>query len=301
MDRTAVVLMLSLLVAGCPREGPSTQATRPETTTIEEVVARVGGQGISAADVAARMRDEGLDASAALEQLVDEALLVEHASRLGLRPDAEAGRAEERVMVRAMLRDFERERTPESISDEELRADFEQHRDVYEVPERRASWHILVKDPGPEGRERAAAIHAELRRADDLREVYERYAAGSESDSEVEIIAEELPLVPKAVALEKTYKDALFSAESKGLVKEVVETSYGWHAIVVTEIAPRERRRLEDVEDEIRTRLSLQKRSDKLAETIQALEREGLVELDEARAARVLSKSGRLTRADATD
>lgn len=299
--RTTRVLALSLLVASCGREGPATKATPVDGAPVEQVVARVGAQVISGPDVAARINEGGVDAKEALEALVDEALLVEHAHRLGLRPGADAALAAERVMVRAMLRDLERANAPESITDEEVQADFDARQDVYTIPERRGSWHILVKDVGPEGRTRARAIHAELSRAADPRAVYERYAAEGEGASTLEIVAEELPTVPYAARLEKPYKDAMFEIESEGLVKEIVETSYGWHSIVVTEILPEERLRMADVESDIRTRLSLQKRAATLEEVLQALMREGLVEIDDARAERILAKSGRLSRADAPD
>jgi parvulin-like peptidyl-prolyl isomerase len=237
------------------------------------------------------MRDMGGGPEAALESLIDERLLLDEARRRGIVESAEDARAAERVMVRAMLRDFEAALTPASIPMGEVRADFEEHREKLQVPEQRASWHILVEDTTASGRERAAAILGEVREAEEPKAVFRRYAA-RQAEAETGLKAEELPPLPRNAGLEKPYEDALFAAKTTGPIKKVIETSYGWHVVTVTEIIPAQTRTLEDVEDEIRRRLSQKKRFEKVASTVRALEAQGLVQYDDDGVDRLLSMAG---------
>jgi len=278
----SLVLVAAFALAACGRDEHSghpvdTRAVRAVT----KVVARVGERPIGAADVAARMSAEHLDAKTALDQLIDEELLVQEAARVGVTEKKAEERAAERVMVRAMLRDFEKDLSPEAVPDEEVRADFESHREAFEVPERRASWHIVVKDSSEAGKRLAGTILDDVRAAKDPRSVFRRYAEGGDAEPPIEVIAEDLPAITRRAGIEQPYKDALFAARSTGPLDALVETSYGWHVIVLTEIIPGERKTWRDVEDEIRVRLSQKKRFEKLVEVVRAREADGLVEYDE--------------------
>lgn len=292
------VLITAVTLIACAREEPNAPVSAPGTRVVTNVVARVGERPIGAADVAARMADEGLDAKTALARLVDEELLVQEAMRVGIREDGEEERAAERRMVRAMLRDFEKELTPERVSMEEVRADFEAHREKLQVPERRVSWHILVKDSSEDGKRLAETIRAEVLEADDPKVVYARYGKGGDATPELEVTAEELPPITPRAAIEQPYKDALFAADAPGLLDSLVETSYGWHVIVLTEILPGERKTLRDVEDEIRARLSQKKRFERLVEVVQKRQSDGLVEYDDEGVARLMAMPGLPTRAE---
>lgn len=243
------------------------------------------------------MRKTGVESEVALESLIDERLLLDEARRRGIVESAEDARAVERVMVRSMLRDFESALTPASIPIDEVRADFEEHRERLQVPERRASWHILVEDSEDGGRERASAILAEVLQAAEPKVVYRRYAA-RQAEAEAGLVAEDLPPIARNGGLEKAYEDALFAAKTKGPLKKLVQTSYGWHVVSVTEILPAETRTLEDVEHEIRERLSQKKRFENLAATLRSLEAERLVRYDDDGVDRLLSMSGLPSRAD---
>ncbi len=287
-----LVLVALLDLGGCRAEDAEVSTDDRTAQNVTDVVARVGNRPIGASDVAARMAAEGIDAETALEALIEEELLAQEATRRGLTLDAEGERAVERIMVRAMLSDFERTLTPDAVSIEEVEADFVKHRDKLQVPERRRSWHILVKDSSEAGRRMARSILAEVRTADDPKTVYAKYDQRDAASSDAELTVEELPPITRKANIEKPYKDALFAAESTGPLKKPVETSYGWHVIVLTEIVPGETRSLKDVEGEIRARISQKKRFEKLAETVRAREAEGLVEYDDEAVARLLAMRG---------
>lgn len=294
----AIIGLSATALAGCKgdSEGPGTE--QRGTRVVTNVVARVGGRPIGASEVGARMAAEGVSAEAAIDQLIDEELLVREAERLGLTVSEDGERTIERVMVRSMLHDLENENTPESISEEEVREDYALHADRLQVPERRRSWHILVKDSSEAGQARAESILRELRRAADPRTVYERYVDGAPDGTELEIKAEELPAISKNAGFKKRYKNALFEAKSEGPLKDVVKTSHGWHAIVLVEILPEEHTTIDEVEGEIRERLSQKKRFEQLVEIVQALEAKGLVQYDEEGVERLLSMAALPERAE---
>lgn len=238
------------------------------------------------------MASESISAEAAVQELIDDALLVQEAERMGFTEGREGERVVERLMVRAMLHDLEEENTPETISAAEVRADYAQYADKFQVPERRRSWHILVKDSGDAGKALAESILRQIRQAKDPRSVYELYAQGGLEGTEIEVTAEDLPAITTDAKIEQPYKKALFAAKSEGALETVVKTSHGWHAIVLAEIRPAERRTLDEVEDEIRARLSQKKRFEKVVDIVQGLEARGLVRYDQRGVERLLSMPG---------
>lgn len=288
----------AVALAGCERDADHQLAPKDVSGDVARPIARVGSRSIGAAEVEALAGAEAINPEAALQQLIDEALLAQEAERLGFTVEREGERKIERLMVRSMLHDMERENTPESISEEELREDYALYEDKFRIPERRRTWHILVKDKGDGAEALAASILRELQRAKDPHTVFERYADGAPGGVDLEVLAEELPPITKQAGLEKPYKDAIFSAESEGPLKKLVETSYGWHAIVIAEILPAERLSMAEVEEASRFRISQGKRAAMLVRTIQALTAEGLAQYDEKGVERLLSTTGLPQRAD---
>jgi hypothetical protein len=285
-------LVAALALTGCDGDTERMAPRGPEAPAVSDPVARVGQGVIGASQVAERMVQDGSTREAALQALVDEELLVQEARERRIDREAEIERATERVMVRAMLRDFEASLTPELVPVEEVRADFEEHEESYQVLERRRSWQVLVKDPTPAGRAEAESILKSLRRAKEPRAVFDRFARGENTPTDVEVVAEELPPITRKARVEQAFKDALFAANATGPLREPVETSYGWHVVYLEEIIPGKTRTLEDVEDEIRQRLSQKQRFEKLVKTVHGLEAEKLVRYDDEGVERLMSMAG---------
>jgi len=283
---------------GCTRESDETRFARSDQSIVADVVARAGTVSIGASEVASRMALEGLDAETAVEQLIEEAALVQEAERSGFAENREDELGIERLMVRTMLHDLEKENTPESISDEEVREAYALNASEFQLPERRRSWHILVQSQSEAAEALAESILRELHRADDPRTVYDRYADGEPEDVSFKLKAEDLPAITKKARLKKSYKDAIFGAKSEGPLKNVVKTTYGWHAIVVTEIVPEEIRTFEEVETELRERLSQKRRLGAIVAIVQGLEAQGLVHYDDQGVQRLLSMPGLPERAE---
>lgn len=288
----------AVALGGCGRDVNRPLTRKAASGDVARPVARVGSRSIGAAEVEALADAEAIDPEAALQLLIGEALLAQEAERLGITVDREGERKIDRLMVRSMLHDMERENTPQSITEEELREDYALYEDKFRIPERRRTWHILVKDKGDDAEALAASILRELQRAKDPHSILERYADGAPEGIDLEVLAEELPPVTKEAGLEKPYKDAIFSVESEGPLKKLVETSYGWHAIVVAEILPAERLSMAEVEEASRLRISQGKRAAMLFRTVQALRAEGLAQYDEEGVEHLLSRTGLPQRAD---
>lgn len=263
-----------------------------QAAEVGDVVARVAGTSIGAAEVESLMAADQMSAEDAVQQLVDEVVLATEAARLGLSVSSKGSRAVERRMVRSMLRDLESEATPDSITEEELEEDYERYLDKYRIPELRRSWHLLVKDSSEKGRALAASILRELRQADDPRAVFERYEERELEEGEIEVVAEDLPAVPRKSGLERSFAEALFEAKAEGPLKDLVETSYGWHAIFLAEIRAKEVKSRADVEEETRNRISQAKRLTKVVRIVQALNAEGLVSYNDAGVERLLAMEG---------
>jgi parvulin-like peptidyl-prolyl isomerase len=293
-----VTVVGSATLGGCKPKPDKIQRQQPDAPVVADVVARVGSGSIGVSEVESRMVAEEVGAEAALEQLIDEALLAQEAERSRFTESREDQRSIERLMVRTMLRDLEEENTPESISNEEVRATYALHANRFAVPERRRSWHILVEDQSDAAEALARSILAELQRADDPRAVYDRYAKGGPESLTLDVKAEDLPAISKNASIKKPYKKALFAADAEGPLDEAVNTSYGWHAIVLAEILPEEVRTIDDAQNEIRKLLSEQKRIGKLVTIVQGLEAQGLVHYDEQGVERLLSMPGLPERAE---
>lgn len=284
---------MALFVGALGCDGRAAPEAVEESTVASTgpVVARVGGRAIHSDDVRSRMALEGSDARAALDALVAEAVLLHAAKEARVAPDEAALRKADRLMVRTLLHDMERDHDPEDIALERVQADFEEHRDLYQVLERRASTHLLAKASTDEARQTVARAHAEARESDDPSAALSAFANDDPAAAEVELVFEELPAITRKASIEKPFLDALFEAESTGLLNKPVQTNYGWHVIVVTDIQPPETRTLADVEDDIRDRLSEQSRFEALVALVQSLEAEGLVVYDHDVVTRLLDAS----------
>ncbi|NNE17001.1 MAG: peptidyl-prolyl cis-trans isomerase [Myxococcales bacterium] len=293
-----VGMLGAVILAGCGRDSDHDSASQAVPGEVARPVARVGGRSIGSAEVEALAAAEATDSRDALQRLIDQELLAQEAGRLGFTVDRDGERTIERLMVRSMLHEMEKHNTPESISEKELREDYAMHEDKFRVPERRRTWHILVKAKGSEAEALAASILGELHRAKDPHTVFERYADGAPQGIGLDVLAEELPPLTEQAGLEKSYKNAIFTAKSTGPLKKLVETSYGWHAIVVAEILPAEQLSISDVEEASRLRISQGKRTAMLVKTVQALKADGLIRYDEQGVERLLSRSGLPKRAD---
>jgi peptidyl-prolyl cis-trans isomerase C len=136
---------------------PGGAATRPadDPARLEKVVARVGDTEITVGDIEERlkrhMRPGMFEDREKLEQLVeamvDRELLVQEARRRKLHENKRVVDHLKRILYNQMQTKYVSEQMPlDSITDEEIRAYYEEHRDEYNQPTLVRAYHVMLSD-----------------------------------------------------------------------------------------------------------------------------------------------------------
>jgi hypothetical protein len=212
----------------------------------------VNGSPVSLSEVEAVVRRSNQTPRQALRSLEAEQLLMQEADKSGYYADPEVAFVGKQAAVQQLL--IEQVEQQVRVTDEDLEAAYERDRSRFQQPERRASVHILAK--------LRPTVNAQAeRQAEALaREAIAAFAKTAEveaalalfrdrSSNTVAIVAEHLPPISRDAAIAAEYKEALFSQPGPGVIKQPIRTSYGWHAIYLTEIIPAITRSLQEVTD----------------------------------------------------
>nr|MDQ3037852.1 peptidylprolyl isomerase [Myxococcota bacterium] len=129
-----------------------------------------------------------------------------------------------------------------------------------------------------------------LRAAEDP--IAEAHAIESEESARTgrhfRVSVEELPPAARGDHLVPEYLDAIFGLDAPGVLTEPVRTSFGWHAIVLTEIVPAWRAPADEVEEIVREELAIEARAQRLEELVRELAGRTAIELDQAAIAEAL-------------
>lgn len=136
-----------------------------------------------------------------------------------------------------------------TVTDEDLRGAYEQARASYIVPEKRSAEVVLLADEA-----KARALAASWLAGADWPAV--QADAAKQGGSPVDLAESTRDQIPSA-----ELADALFSAP-QGVVGAPVKTPLGWYVLKVTAIAPGSTKTLNDVRDEVRTRVIADKAAD---------------------------------------
>ncbi len=264
-----------------------------------ELLVKVGDREITVGEFAERLADQSPYLRARyntperrrefLDNLVRFELLAQEAERRGLHELPEVQRTRKQVMIQQMMRErFEDRIQLSDVTDEEIRAYYEAHRDEFNKPEQVRASHILIKSRATAQR----VLRQVLAAPDDMRlfrELSERYNEdpetrrgsrrgdlrffgrdGSRSGNTGE---EDEGRVPAAVA------EAAFGIERiGGVYPELVETPQGFHIVKLTGRRAALRRTLEEARRPIQHRLWRQKREQAVEEFVAQLRREANVQ-----------------------
>lgn len=271
--------------------GDSSQTEQDQLDLAAEegtVAAVVDGRSVSVAEVQAVVDETGLSPRAALDRLVERELLYGEANERGLGLSRPVRRVREQAMVQAFLeREVEAAILPSSIEHDALMALYRSE-DRYSRPQRRRSTHILFvyegDDAGLSARSRSLAERAlrELQQAERPEEVIERYRGLDELDA-LPIRVEDLEPAGPGELYQESFLEGLFSGPGRGAAAHVVESSFGWHAILVTEVVESYEAPWDEVELELRKRVATRRRAVLLDElTLDLSQRHRVIVVEES-------------------
>jgi peptidyl-prolyl cis-trans isomerase C len=255
MSRCLAMLALLLLSCGDGTK-PSAEPDAAATGGEPRAAASFGGRVLTEADVVAAMRQlpgpsrSFLKDPARRREFVDNLvlneLLYDEGRRLGYDDDPDIEEQvlmlRKRLVVQRLMRDYRRR---PDVTDEEARAYYDANRELYSGMRVRAS-HILLKD-----RATAEAVRAELVEHPD------RFAALAREKSIDEMSAKRGGDLGRfgPGRMVGEFEGVAFKLP-EGAISEVVESSYGFHVLTVTERTEGAQRSFNDVAAQIKSKLA---------------------------------------------
>ena len=159
--------------------------------------------------------------------------------------------------------------TQVSVSDGEIKAWYESHKDRYVQPEERRASHILISTEGDADKDKAKAtaqaVFKELQASPEkFAELAKKYSQDSGSAQN----GGDLGFFGRGM-MDKAFEDAAFKL-ADGEVSGIVQTDYGYHIIKLTGIKPGSQRPLDQVRASIESELKNQAASRKFAEAAES-------------------------------
>lgn len=242
----------------------ASSAPPPGTLDLDEgVVARVGTATIPAAAVAAVAVAQGVDRQTALEQLIQDALLAEHA-RAQAAWRSRVVSAERAVLARVLLERLRAENDARPVTDGEIREAAAKQWREFDRPATVRTIHAVVRFSAiadePRARSVAEAIRDAVTDATDAAEFKRAALAVDANGLEVKVesldpvTADGALVTDGGGALAEAFARAAHAIDEVGGTSPVTRTSYGYHVIRLLErlpamVVPPEdaRRRLEPV------------------------------------------------------
>jgi peptidyl-prolyl cis-trans isomerase D len=165
--------------------------------------------------------------------------------------------------VELSMADIESEVT---VSDDEAREYYEQRQQQYTKQEERRVSHILVEFDTEDAQAKAEQALSEIKEGADFAEVAKTYSDDTFSAEQ----GGDLNWIEAGV-MDEDFDDAAFNLEEVGDVSDVVESSFGYHIIKLTDRRDGTVTPFSDVEDEIRQQLKTAKAEDRYFEKQQKL------------------------------
>lgn len=244
-----------------PTPVPSSGSGSPVASTWEEPVAIVNGRMITQRDLYEAMLDA--IGESVLDQLITEELILQAAESAGVSvPDSvieqkmaqiraqfsteadyqealkQSGLSDRSLRRQLLLNELvTRLLTPQvNVTDEDVKAYFDEHQAELGQPEQVRARHILVKT-----KEEAEKIRAQLEEGADFAELARKYSLDESSAAD----GGELGFLT-ADQLVPEFSEAAFALEV-GAISQPVQTQYGYHIIQVEEKKPAVPAKLEEV------------------------------------------------------
>jgi len=206
------------------------------------------------------------------------ALLVRRGEALGYDRDPDIVRQiedlEQSLVLQRVMEDL---REPDPVEDDELRALYEANKRLYSGGQVRAR-HILVKEKALAQKLRAEIV-ADPGRFEALAKEYSLDHTSKPRGGDLGFFGQ-----GRMVA---EFERAAFALGEPGTISEVVETPFGYHIIMLTEVRSGSVKSFEDVKDRIRVGVIGQRRQAVLATRLEEIKQEGGLVLNEEAVASV--------------
>ncbi len=311
---SGLLLSLALLSAcGSGGERAATKGASEETKGHEEarhhgltdeearqVLAKVGERTITLGEFADRLAEQSPYLRARynsperrrelLRNMVRFELLALEAARRGIDEEPAVVEAVEQVMVEQMMKDLFTDRIrAEDITDEEVKAYYEAHRDEFHRPAHVRAAHILVQSE-----RRARELIETLKGASPKMETFRKLAKEYSRDERTRRTGGDLGFFPAPGRGElpehvpPEVARAAFTLERIGEVVEApVRSKAGWHVVMLTGQRAALNRSLEEVRRTIVNRLWREKRERAIERFVDGLKQKAKVEIDEDALAQV--------------
>jgi peptidyl-prolyl cis-trans isomerase C len=286
--RLLLAAMLGLGACQGGKEGaPPSKDQTAAPTAAGEVVASWKGHSVTSADVTREIERLPPPSRSYLavperrkqfvENMVMNDLLFDEGQRAGYDKDAEIQHQvddlRKRLVVQRVMRQYQ---TPPTISDEQVRAYYDAHPDLYSTTQIRAS-HILVKDE-----DTAKQVLAELKEHPDK---FAELASSKSTDTTSARKGGDLGLFGQGRMVPE-FERVAFSLKS-GETSDIVKTQYGYHIIKVTERQEGERKPFDQVKEQIRATLRNQGLQDQVQGHFDTLKKEADLKIDDAALERI--------------
>jgi peptidyl-prolyl cis-trans isomerase C len=183
-----------------------------------------------------------------------------------------------RHTVEALIK-AEAERVPSDVPDSEVQAFYESNPSEFQVPEQLRASHILVRAAAPgDAAAKAAAREKAQRTLDRIRkgEAFAEVAGEVSEDQGSASQGGALPPFGRGV-MTPPFEEAAFALKA-GALSPVVETTFGYHIILLHERQPPTTRSLEESQEAIRAHLVVVKRQSALTALLAGLRARARVE-----------------------
>ncbi|EAU42215.1 PpiC-type peptidyl-prolyl cis-trans isomerase [Fulvimarina pelagi HTCC2506] len=214
------------------------------------VVATVGEEEITEADLTAAQAEIGGDFErvpedqrriAVLAALIDIKVLAQAAEEATLQDDAQIAATIDFLRDRTLHNAYFAREGVDTVTDEELRARYEQEIAAMEPPQEVRARHILL-----ETEDQARTVIEELQNGADFAELATEKSTGptAQNGGDLGFFADGQMVPP--------FSEAAFALEPGAITEEPVQTQFGWHVIKVEEKRQAEPPAYEQVQEQIR-------------------------------------------------
>ncbi|WP_319532743.1 peptidylprolyl isomerase [uncultured Cohaesibacter sp.] len=256
--RSAMAVMTSLLVLG------AAGAVQAQDAKEETVLATVNGKAVTSTElsfiedeIGARLGQipDDQKQERMLSFLIDLKLVAEAAEEQGLAESEQFKKQMNFLRLRALQNEYFRKNVDEALTEEKLKAAYDEQVGAAPARMQVKARHILLKEE-----DEAKAVIKELDEGKDFIELAKEKSTGPSASNGGDLgYFGQGQMVP-------AFEAAAFALDKGAYTKEPVQTQFGWHVILMEDKREQPKPAFDQVRDQLRTMLAQQMFAEKLAE-----------------------------------